>query len=405
MKLLVVCQHYWPENFRINDIVEGFLARGHEVDVLCGQPNYPTGQFFDGYDAGSIKEEMHGKVHIYRTFEIKRGSNSNLRIFLNYMTFPIASACKVGKLAKNHYDKVYIYQLSPVMMSYAGIRIAQKKKIGCAMYILDIWPQNLYSVIPIKNKLIRKFLYAWSMWYYKKPAQLITVSEKMRQYFLTTLGKKEEDITFIPQCPEKLYEQVVHDEALEERLSDGFRIVYTGNISPAQDVETITKAAALCVKDGLTDVRFIIVGDGMSRSFWEELIAQNDLTEYFTFEGFHPIEDIPKYTALADALLGTLSADGLQDFTIPAKVMSYLAGGRPLLLAMEGEPEEIIRKADCGFCSKPGDAKALAENIKALHAMSEAERERLGVNARAYQQAHFERDASIDQMLEVLERA
>ena len=91
MKLLVVCQHYWPENFRINDIVEGFLERGHEVDVLCGQPNYPTGEFFEGYDSHSIKEEMHGKVKVYRTFEIKRGSNSNLRIFLNYMAFPIAS--------------------------------------------------------------------------------------------------------------------------------------------------------------------------------------------------------------------------------------------------------------------------------------------------------------------------
>ena len=405
MKLLVVCQHYWPENFRINDIVEGFLERGHEVDVLCGQPNYPTGEFFDGYDSHSIKEEMHGKVKVYRTFEIKRGSNSNLRIFLNYMAFPIASAFQVGRLKKNHYDKVYIYQLSPVMMSYAGIRIAQKKKIGCAMYVLDIWPQNLYSVIPIKNKLLRKFLYSWSMWYYKKPEQLITVSEKMRQYFLTVLGKKKEDITFIPQCPEKLYEQTVHDPELEARFSEGFRIVYTGNISPAQDVESITQAAAMCVKEGMTDLRFIIVGDGMSRSHWEDLIAEARLNDYFIFEGFHPIEDIPKYTALADALLGTLSKDGLQDFSIPAKVMSYLAAGRPLLLAMEGEPEEIIQKADCGFCSKPGDAKALAGNIKALHAMNAEKRKQLGDNARAYQQANFERNRSIDQMLEVIERA
>ena len=143
----------------------------------------------------------------------------------------------------------------------------------------------------------------------------------------------------------------------------------------------------------------------MSRAHWEELIAEKELKDYFAFEGFHPIEDIPKYTALAEALLGTLSRDGLQDFSIPAKVMSYLAAGRPLLLAMEGEPQEIIRRADCGFCSQPGDAKALAESIKALHAMSREERERLGENAFSYQQAHFERNASIDQMLEVIERA
>ena len=405
MKILVVCQHYWPENFRINDIVEGFLERGHEVDVLCGQPNYPEGEFYDGYDSHSVKEELHGKVRIYRTFEIKRGANTNLRIFLNYMAYPIASGMRVWKLLKNEYDKVFIYQLSPVMMAYAGIKVAKKKKIGCAMYILDIWPQNLYSVIPIRNKMIRKFLYAWSMWYYKKPSQLITVSEKMRQYFLEILGKREEDITFIPQCPEKLYEEDVHDPVLEERFADGFNIVYTGNISPAQDLETITEAARICIADGLKDIRFIIVGDGMSRSHLEELVKEAGITEHFVFEGFHPIEDIPKYTALADALLGTLKKDGLEDFSIPAKVMSYLAAGRPLLLGMEGEPEQILREADCGLSSKLGDAKALAENIKALHQMTAEERQNMGERARAYQQAHFERDQNIDKMLEVIQRA
>ena len=405
MKILVVCQHYWPENFRINDIVDGFLERGHEVDVLCGQPNYPEGEFYDGYDSHSIKEEMHGKVRIFRTFEIKRGSNTNLRIFLNYMTYPIASGMRVRKLLKNDYDKVFVYQLSPVMMSYAGIKLARKKQIGCAMYILDIWPQNLYSIIPIRNKVVRKFLYAWSMWYYKRPSQLITVSEKMRQYFLEVLGRKDEDITFIPQCPEKLYEEEVYDRKLEEKFSGGFNIVYTGNISPAQDLETITEAARICIADGLSDLRFIIVGDGMSRNHFEELVEQAGIKEHFVFEGFHPIEDIPKYTALADALLGTLKKDGLEDFSIPAKVMSYLAAGRPLLLAMEGEPETILKDGGCGLSSKPGDANALAENIKALHQMSKEQRVVMGEHARAYQQEHFERDRNIDKMLEVIQRA
>ena len=405
MKILVVCQHYWPENFRINDIVEGFLERGHEVDVLCGQPNYPEGEFYDGYDAHSIKEETHGKVRIFRTYEIKRGSNTNLRIFLNYMAYPVASGIRVKKLLKNDYDKVFIYQLSPVMMAYAGLKFAKKKKIGCAMYILDIWPQNLYSVIPIKNKAIRKFLYAWSMWYYKKPTQLITVSEKMRQYFLQVLGKKENEITFIPQCPEKLYEEEVHDPELETRFSGGFNVVYTGNISPAQDLETITEAAKICIDNGLQDLRFIIVGDGMSRTHFEDLVEKAGIKEHFYFEGFHPIEDVPKYTDIADALLGTLKKDGLEDYSIPAKVMSYLAAGKPLLLAMEGEPEQILREADCGLSSKPGDAMALADNIKKLYHMPEAERKELGEHARVYQQAHFERDRNIDRMLEVIKRA
>ncbi len=402
MKILVVCQHYWPENFRINDLVDGFIERGHEVDVLCGQPNYPAGQFFEGYDSHSVKEEQHGKVRVYRTFEIKRGNNSNIRIFLNYITFPIASLFRVGKLKKKAYDRVFIYQLSPVMMGIAGQKLAKKKHIPCIMYVLDIWPQNLYSVINFKNRFIRKMLYKEAMWNYRQPDQLITVSNKMKQYFMEKLNRTEDQVTFIPQCPEKLYEQRMEDEELNRRFGSSFNIVYTGNISPAQDIDTIVSAAEKCADAGMKDVKFLIVGDGMSRNYFEEQVAKNSLTESFCFEGFHPMEDIPKYTAIADALLGTLKSEGLEDFSIPAKVMSYLAAGRPLLLAMEGEPEAIVKEADCGYASKPGDAEGLFENICKLYHMTKMDRDLLGEHAFRYQQEHFERDKNIDKMLEVI---
>lgn len=402
MKILVVCQHYWPENFRINDIVEGFIERGHEVDVLCGQPNYPSGQFFEGYDSHSIKEEQHGEVKVYRTFEVKRGNNSNIRIFLNYITFPIASLFRIGKLKHKEYDRVFIYQLSPVMMGIAGQKLARKKKIPCTMYVLDIWPQNLYSVISFKNKLIRKMLYKEAMWNYRQPDRLITVSDKMKQYFLEKLNRTEEQVCFIPQCPEKLYEQRIEDEELKKQFGNSFNIIYTGNISPAQDVDTIIGAAKKCADAEMKDVKFLIVGDGMSRKYFEDQIRENQLEEYFCMEGLHPMEDIPKYTGIADALLGTLKSEGLQDFSIPAKVMSYLAAGRPLLLAMEGEPATIVKDAECGFTSLPGDAEGLFENICKLYKMDESERNKLGENAFRYQQEHFERNKNIDRMLEVI---
>ena len=402
MKILVVCQHYWPENFRINDLVDGFIERGHEVDVLCGQPNYPAGQFFEGYDSHSVKEEQHGKVKVYRTFEIKRGSNSNIRIFLNYITFPIASLFRVGKLKKKDYDRVFIYQLSPVMMGVAGQKLAKKKHIPCIMYILDIWPQNLYSVINFKNKLLRKMIYKEAMWNYRQPDRLITVSDKMKKYFMEKLNRTEDAVTFIPQCPEKLYEQRIEDEELKRRFGSCFNIVYTGNISPAQDIDTIVSAAKKCAEAGMQDVRFLIVGDGMSRTYFEEQVMKNGLSNFFCFEGLHPMADIPKYTGIADALLGTLKSEGLEDFSIPAKVMSYLAAGRPLLLAMEGEPESIVKEADCGFASKPGDFEGLFENICKLYNMTKMDRAILGENAFHYQQEHFERDRNIEKMLEVI---
>ncbi len=402
MKILVVCQHYWPENFRINDIVKGFVERGHTVDVLCGQPNYPSGQFFEGYDSHSIKEELHEGVKIYRTFEIKRGNNSNIRIFLNYITFPIASWLRVGRLMKNDYDRVFIYQLSPVMMAAAGLRLGRKKKTDTVMYILDIWPQNLYSVLDIKNRFLRKLMYAISMNIYKKPDRLITVSEKMRQYFMEKLKPVEKKISFIPQSPEKLYERRSSDPELRQKYGGGFNIVFTGNISPAQNFTLMTEAAGLLKAEGIKDIRFIIVGDGMSLKDLKADVLARGLNDIFFFEGFHPVEKMPDYADIADALIATLRSEGVEDYSIPAKVMSYMASGRPLLVAMEGEINDIVAKAGCGLLSSPDDPAALAKNIKRLMGMTDEERMEMGRKAFVCQQENFERDKSIDRMLEVI---
>ncbi len=403
MKILVVGQHYWPENFRINDLVKGFIERGHEVDVLCGQPNYPKGEFFEGYDSHTIKEEEHEGVKIYRVREIKRGNNSNIRIFLNYMAYPIFSWLYVMKLAKNNYDRIFIYQLSPVFMAWAGLKLAKRKHINTTMYVLDMWPHNLYSVLDIKSKFIRKIMHKVSMNIYSKPDKLVTVSAKMKSYFITELKRDESEIEFIPQCPEKIYETPIKDEILCKRFEGGFNFVFTGNISPAQDLETFV-AAAKEVVESIKDIRFIIVGDGMSKKDLEAMVKEANLEKYFFFEGFHPIEDMPKYTYIADALFAPLKANGTEDFSIPAKVMSYLAAGRPILISIQGETGDIIKNAKCGFANEPENVAALKDNILKLYNCTREEREEMGRNAYAYQQEFFERNKNIDKLLSIIER-
>ena len=127
-KILVICQHFWPESFRINDICDFFIEKGCSVDVLCGIPNYPKGRFFPGYSYIRKRKQTHNGINIRRVFEIPRGNNSNLRIFLNYISFPIASLFHIPRLLTKKYDKIFIYQLSPVMMSIAGILVGKLKK-------------------------------------------------------------------------------------------------------------------------------------------------------------------------------------------------------------------------------------------------------------------------------------
>lgn len=391
-KVLVVGQHFWPEGFRINDICDYFVENGLDVEVLCGLPNYPQGQFYPGYSfRGPFKQEHNG-VKIFRAPEIPRGDNSSLRVFLNYVSFPVASLFHVPRMLFGKYDKIFLYQLSPVMMSIAGILLSKIRRIESTMYVLDLWPENLFSVLPVKNKMLRRLAEKVSHWHYRQPDKIVVLSEQMRAKIKGITGLPDDRITVVPQACESLYEQEIHDAGLAEHLGDGFKVVFTGNISPAQSFETIVEAAEELKRDGLADILWVIVGDGMSRSDLEREVARRGLEDLFRFEGHHPVSDIPKYTTLADVLVGCLVKSDLLEATIPAKVMSYIASGRPLALAMDGEVRTLVEeKAQCGLVGPAGDAAALAANIRTLYQMSPQQRDGLGASGKAYHFANLER--------------
>lgn len=398
-KVLVVCQHFWPEAFRINDICDFLIEKGCRIDVLCGIPNYPQGKFFDGYSWFQKRKQIHNRIKIQRVFEIPRGSNSNFRIFLNYISFPLASLLHVPRLLLKSYDKILIYQLSPVMMTWAGIIIGKIRRTETTMYVLDLWPENLFSVLKIKQPFLRKIAATVSHWHYRKVDKLIVLSEKMKERLVEITGIAEDKVIILPQACEKVYEKNLHDSNIAQRFKDGFNILFTGNISPAQSFETIIEAAQLLKSEGIRDINWIIVGDGMSRSWLEKEVKKADLFEDFYFEGFKPIRDIPKYADCADALVACLVKSDLLEATIPAKVMSYIAAGRPMILAMDGEVRGLVNNTiGCGLAGPTEDAKALAANVRTIYHMSGKERQAMGARGRVYHFRYFERNLILNNL-------
>ena len=392
-RILVVSQHFWPESFRINDICDFLVNEKQcEIDVLCGIPNYPKGRFLSGYSYFKKRKETHNKINIQRSFEIPRGNNSSLRIFINYVSFPISSIFHIPKLLTKKYDKIFLYQLSPVMMTFAGIVVGKLKKIETTMYVLDLWPENLFSVLDIKNKFLRKLVTSVSYWHYKKADKIIVLSEKMKDRLIDITGKDLDKIIVLPQSCEKIYETNTPDINISKKFSGKFNILFAGNISPAQSFETMLDAAKRLKDDGINDINWIIVGDGMSRKWLEDKVAQNQLSDCFYFEGHKPIEDIPKYTAVADLLVGCLVKSDLLEATIPAKVMSYIASGKPIALAMDGEVQTLINETiKCGLVGPAGDADILYKNIKTIYQMTPKDRSLMGTRAIKYHFKHFER--------------
>lgn len=392
-KVLVVCQHFWPESFRINDICDFLVEKDCELEVLCGIPNYPKGKFYAGYSWFKKRRQVHNGIRIRRAFEIPRGDNSNFRIFVSYISFPFASLFHVPRLLTKRYDKIFLYQLSPIMMVIAGIIVGKMKKIETTMYVLDLWPANLFSVLPVKNKFLVKVATGISHWHYRHVDKLIVLSDTMKQKLMTVSNISEDKIIVLPQAAEKLYEKDETDKELSRRFASGFNILFAGNISPAQSFETVIEAAKQLKKQGVNDIHWIIVGDGMSRQWLENAVRKAGLSDSFFFEGLKPITDIPKYNSVADLLVACLTKSDLLEATIPAKVMSYIASGKPIALAMDGEVQTLINDTiRCGYAGETGDGKILATNIKKIYDMPVKDRKVMGDRARAYHFKHFERN-------------
>ena len=388
-KILVVTQHFWPENFRINDIVEGFLQDGIAVDVLCGLPNYPKGEWFPGYSAaGPFEEEWHG-ARLYRCKEVPRRGNTSVNIFLNYVSWPWYAAHALHRLPGG-YDAVFCFNTSPVLMCWPAIRYAKKQHIPFTNYVLDIWPENLYSVLNVKNKALRAIAQGVSDALYKKADRLIAMSEPLQQRLCQRTGMPPQKIAVIPQYCEDFYAVPQPDAALQAQFGGRFNLVFTGTFTPAQSLETVITAVQDARSRGADMLHLLLVGDGMSRAALEAKVKELHAEDAVTFYGSVPATDIPKFTALADALIVCLSDSPDLGLTVPAKVASYMAAGKPVLASMDGAGNAAVAAAG-GLSSPACDAAALADNLLALTRMGAAQRAAMGQSAKEYYLAHYRR--------------
>ncbi|MBO5249082.1 MAG: glycosyltransferase family 4 protein [Clostridia bacterium] len=395
MKILVVCQHYWPEPFPITDICEALAERGHTVHVVTDIPNYPMGYIFPEYKRGKNRRQEHNGVSIFRTFTVGRRNNIFFRM-LNYFSYAISSTHFVRR-TKEDYDVVFTTQGSPVMMVNAAMVYAKKRKKKTVLYCMDLWPASLAAGGVGENSPIYKVFHWISNRLYHKADRILITSRMFREYFKEQFGIGDDVIAYQPQ-----YADARFDQHLPEVEKDGTTVdlLFAGNVGKAQSIPTILYAAKILSER--QNLRWHIVGDGSALEDSKHLAAELGL-ENVIFHGRKPVEEMPRYYAMADAMLVTLTADPLISLTLPAKVQSYMAAGKPILAASDGEIPKVISAAGCGFCAASEDATGLAEAVgRFLDAEDKAV---FGSNARRYYQENFTRTMCIDKLEQELKNA
>ncbi len=391
-KILVICQYYKPEPFRISDICEEMVQRGHEVQVVTGYPNYPEGILYDGYGKGKHIDEVINGVKVHRCFTIPRETGIAKRM-MNYYSYAISSikyvlSNKCIASDGKKFDVVFCNQLSPVMMAHAAIAYKKKYKVPVIMYCLDLWPESLIAGGIKRESAIYKYYHHVSKTIYRQMDKILITSRMFSKYLKNEFGITAENIEYLPQYAEGIFEQI------PPKTETGvFDFMFAGNIGEVQSVETILKAAEKLKE---YPVKFHIVGGGTDLERLKK-IKEDKKIENVIFYGRRPLEEMPGFYEKADAMLITLAADPVLSLTLPGKVQSYMAVGKPIIGAIDGETKEIIEDARCGFCGNADDAEKLTENIKHF-ILKEIDRTNMGQNARKYYEENFQEKLFMDKL-------
>lgn len=399
LKVLVVSQYFWPEHFRINDLVIGLQERGHDVTVLAGTPNYPEGRYFVGY--GLLRNAMsnyHG-AKVWRVPIIPRRRGTKLQLAANYLSFALSASLLGPILCRGKYDVIFTFQMSPVTVGIPAIVLRWLKHAPMILWVQDLWPDSLTATGAIKSSLLIHLVGNCVRMIYKR-SNLILVQSQAFLQSVQSYGADPTRIRYFPNTAEAFYRPVEIGSNAPERgeMPEGFCIMFAGNIGLAQDFGTILRAAVR-LRD-YPDIKWVVAGDGSQRGWVEEQIKKLGLQTQVYLIGRHAPHEMPRYFALADALLVTLKRDPIFEVTIPSKVQSYLACGRPVLAALDGEGARILQEAKAGFTVPAEAFDALADAVLRLYRMSAEGRTQLGRNARSYFLQHFERENLLGSLID-----
>ena len=397
--ILVISQYFYPENFRINDICKAWVKRGYEVTVVTGIPNYPQGKFFDGYDLFKKRKEEYEGIRIIRLPIVSRGKGS-IRLALNYFSY-VFSGFFWKAFTKIKADKVFIFEVSPMTQALVGVWYAKRRKIPCTLYVQDLWPENVEVVTGIHNKTIIGAIDKMVNYIYKHCQIILATSPSFvkRLEERTSVFDKESKskVKYWPQYAEEFYRPVPKKDLEDLKISNTFRIAFTGNIGYAQGLDILPKTAEILKQQNIS-CEFVIVGDGRYMDEFKTEIVERKVDAMFLLLGRKKPEEIPGYLALCDTAFISFADNPLFEKTIPAKLQSYMACKMPILAAASGETRRVIEEAQCGICSEIGDAKKLAESIIAFGEMEKSGLEEMQENASRYCEMNFEKDTLLNQL-------
>lgn len=401
MKILIVSQYFWPENFKINDLAVGFKKKGNNVEVLTGKPNYPSGKFFKGYSFFGKSNEFYNDILINRVPVIPRRNGNNFNLTLNYLSFIFFSFFYI-LFKRNKYDIIFFYSTSPMTSAFPALLAKYIYNSKLYIWVQDLWPESAYVNDRIKNKFLKYILNKVITIIYKKSNKIFIQAESMRAPIIKKLGNffKKTNIIYLPNWAEDFYYKKVINKSKYIDLipSDKFTVLFAGNIGSGIDVPSIIKT--IDILKHKIKIQFVFIGEGSEKNNFQNRINKLKINHNVIFLKRHEAKEMPFFFKKADLLFTSLKNDKIYSYTLPSKIPTYMASGKPIIVMADGESSMTIKNAKCGIAVPSGDYISLAKSIEKLSLLSKKELNNLGKNGKDFSKINFNKRKIIDMIFE-----
>lgn len=395
MRVLVVSQYFWPESFRINEVVASLVDRGISLCVLTGKPNYPDGDVFPGYRSWGCQTDYR-HCPIFRVPIYPRGRKSAVRLALNYLSF-VASASVFGWWAVRRvpFDVVFVYAPSPLLQALPALFLSRLRRIPLVVWVQDIWPESLEATGYVRNRIVISAIRKVVKFIYKR-TDLILVSSQPFEMSVREMVPSARTAYYPNSVDSVFCDPDSGTKPVIPILDDGFNVVFAGNVGTAQEVSVIVAVAEKLV--AYREIRLVVLGSGSELEWMKHQVKERDLPNLH-LAGRFAVESMPFLLAKASALLVTLADRPIFAATVPNKIQAYMAVGRPIIACLRGEGARIVTKAKAGIAVPSGDANLLADAIVELYKAPPEVRAEMGANGRSYYRQHFDHERLISDLI------
>jgi colanic acid biosynthesis glycosyl transferase WcaI len=403
MNILLLSQWYPPEPMKLlSDMAEGLQSMGHNVSVLTGFPNWPSGIVYPNYKIKAIQRETVNDVKLFRIALYPNHSKSAMKRILNLASFAMNASC-MGAMVVPKPDIIHAIQ-PPTTMLAAWV-LSKIWGVPFTYEVQDMWPETLQATNMVNNPRALDLVGKYCLWAYRKASAIRVISPGFKKNLLYK-GVPEQKIHYIPNWVDyKFYAEVSGDPdnwAQKLDLKNHFNIVYAGTVGLAQDLDTLLDAAQR-LRD-IRELQFVICGDGVELNRLKEKAEACHL-DNVRFAGRIPIEDIPLLYSLSQVLLVHLKQDPLFSITIPHKTLTYLASGKPILAAMEGDVAELISNAKAGFVCPSSNPKMMEDAVRKIYATDPSILSEMGENGKKTAEESFGMESLLSRLFHMFEIA